>query len=215
MYIIYKTTNIINGMYYIGVHNNKRKGYLGSGMHFKRALKKYGKHNFKRDILFSFETAEEAYNKEAELVSHDEIISEQCYNLKLGGGPASPCGTITVKDSLTGENMGAVSKFHPKVINGEWVHILKGRDTFRAAREKVKDLRKIKTWSRKGYKCSDKTKSKIAEARRGTCASDETKSKMSISQKAVDRNVTLTCPKCHVQGKGSVMKRWHFDKCRN
>ena len=53
---IYLTTNLVNGKIYIGKHEfSKHKKvnstYLGSGELFKRAVKKYGKENFKRKIL--------------------------------------------------------------------------------------------------------------------------------------------------------------------
>ena len=39
---LYKTTNIVDGKFYIGVHTtiNKNDNYLGSGTVFKRQLKK-------------------------------------------------------------------------------------------------------------------------------------------------------------------------------
>jgi hypothetical protein len=49
--IIYKTTNLINGKIYIGKHNGNIKSYLGSGKWLKRAIKKYGRFNFIREVL--------------------------------------------------------------------------------------------------------------------------------------------------------------------
>lgn len=51
--IIYKVTNIINGKIYIGQHvtDNLKDGYKGSGIALKNALKKYGRSNFKYEIL--------------------------------------------------------------------------------------------------------------------------------------------------------------------
>jgi group I intron endonuclease len=52
---VYKTTNLVNGMIYIGQKKfdcfGRWKTYLGSGTLLKLAFKKYGKHNFKREIL--------------------------------------------------------------------------------------------------------------------------------------------------------------------
>ena len=45
MYYVYKTKNLINNMQYIGVHHStdiENDKYLGSNMHLKRAIKKYG-----------------------------------------------------------------------------------------------------------------------------------------------------------------------------
>jgi hypothetical protein len=44
-YILYKTTNNVNGMIYIGQHTTNRldDGYLGSGKRLRRAIKHYGR----------------------------------------------------------------------------------------------------------------------------------------------------------------------------
>ncbi len=87
MFTVYKTTNLLNGMFYIGVHktDNPNDDYLGSGVRLNRAIKKYGLLNFKKEILFSFGSVQDAYEKERELVCQDLVNSKICYNLKLGG----------------------------------------------------------------------------------------------------------------------------------
>lgn len=52
-YIVYRTTNHVNEKFYIGSHQTKKinDGYLGSGKYLKKAIKKYGRKNFTRDIL--------------------------------------------------------------------------------------------------------------------------------------------------------------------
>jgi len=50
--IVYITTNRLNGRKYIGSHNNKKKNYLGSGIYLNKAIKKYGKEYFIREILW-------------------------------------------------------------------------------------------------------------------------------------------------------------------
>jgi hypothetical protein len=87
MYIVYKTTNLTNGHYYIGVHKQMGysfDGYYGSGVGLKRAMKKYGKQNFNRDTLFVFSNVEDAYSKERELLSPVYRLLE-CYNMRPGG----------------------------------------------------------------------------------------------------------------------------------
>ena len=48
---IYCITNIINGKKYIGSNSNDNPKYYGSGTYIKKALKKYGKKNFKKEII--------------------------------------------------------------------------------------------------------------------------------------------------------------------
>lgn len=84
---VYQTTNLINGKIYIGVHstNDLDDGYLGSGNLISKALKKYGKENFKREILEFFETKNEAYIYESLVVNSDFILRDDIYNITEGG----------------------------------------------------------------------------------------------------------------------------------
>lgn len=87
-YIVYQTTNKINGKIYIGVHKTKNPeifdNYIGNGINigwsldnpktlYQKALKKYGYNAFIRTVLFVYDTAQEAYQKEAELVTFDFV----------------------------------------------------------------------------------------------------------------------------------------------
>ncbi len=49
--IIYKTTNLINGKFYVGKDASNNPNYYGSGLLLAKAIKKYGKENFKKEIL--------------------------------------------------------------------------------------------------------------------------------------------------------------------
>ena len=82
-YIVYKTTNIINGKFYIGKHKTKNlnDNYMGSGKLLKQAIEKYGKQNFVKEILFIFDNQEDMNDKEKELV----VLTEDSYNLCKGG----------------------------------------------------------------------------------------------------------------------------------
>ena len=211
MFIIYKTTNKINQKFYIGVSNTKRRWYKGSGSVLKKAFKKYGYENFNRETLFEFQTEEEAYQKEAEIVNNDLLLNPLCYNIKLGG-KGGKSGLTTVKHSTTNEYIGAVSCEHPLVKNGTWVHILKGKDTYFIARQKALQQRKGKPGPRKGVTLSNETKEKIRLARLGSKQSEATKKKRSIKMKNRKQQI-LTCPHCGVTG-GNTMNRWHFDRCK-
>ena len=85
-YLIYKTTNKNDGKYYIGAHEtvNIKDSYLGSGIHLKRAIKKYGKDCFVREILIECKDRKEMFDEEQKLVKA-HLGNPLCYNLKEGG----------------------------------------------------------------------------------------------------------------------------------
>lgn len=82
-YTVYKVTNILNGKYYIGKHQTKDldDGYMGSGKLIRRAIRKHGLENFKKEILHVFDNEQDMNQREAELVT----VSEETYNLCDGG----------------------------------------------------------------------------------------------------------------------------------
>ncbi len=86
-FMIYKTTNLINGKFYVGYHSSAKvdDDYLGSGKILKEAIKKYGSANFYKEILYTFSTKQEALAKEKELVNEEFIKREDVYNIKCGG----------------------------------------------------------------------------------------------------------------------------------
>lgn len=110
-YIVYLTTNKVNNKIYIGVHQTENPdvfdGYIGCSVYankpstyanpktaFQFAVKKYGSAQFHREILFVFDTADEAYAKEAEIVNVDFIKRDNNYNMTTGGG------TLKLKDPI-------------------------------------------------------------------------------------------------------------------
>ncbi|MEN3238617.1 hypothetical protein PUR29_34825 [Methylobacterium ajmalii] len=84
-YFVYQTTNLVNGKIYVGVHADDGRDYLGSGIRLKQSIAKHGRAAFKREVLFRYETAEEAFAKEAEIVTAEFIARKDTYNFKLGG----------------------------------------------------------------------------------------------------------------------------------
>lgn len=86
-HFIYKTTNLINGRYYYGMHStdNLEDGYLGSGHRLWKSIRKYGKENFKREIVEFCNSREELIEKEKEIVNLNEIAKKECMNIMLGG----------------------------------------------------------------------------------------------------------------------------------
>lgn len=86
-YGIYKTTNKVNGMMYIGQHitDDIDDGYLGSGTYLQNAINKYGKEAFEKEWLEFAENAEELNYLERMYVNEEWLARPDTYNLILGG----------------------------------------------------------------------------------------------------------------------------------
>lgn len=86
-YIVYKTKNLITGQEYIGCHQTKNlnDGYLGSGKYIKRAVKRYGKENFFREILKYCASKDEMAFFEKIYVTEEYVKNPNTYNLQTGG----------------------------------------------------------------------------------------------------------------------------------
>ena len=97
LFVVYCHTNKVNGKRYIGITcqiPEVRWGYNGNNYkqsqpYFAAAIKKYGWDNFIHEILYSGLTANEAQNKEIELIAlyHTYVGDSKCcgYNLTRGG----------------------------------------------------------------------------------------------------------------------------------
>ncbi len=84
--VIYCTTNLINGKKYIGLDSNNNPEYLGSGTYFKRAIKKYGKENFKKQILENCSTWDLLLESEIYWIDYfGAVKSDLFYNICFGG----------------------------------------------------------------------------------------------------------------------------------
>lgn len=88
---IYVTTNNINGKKYLGQKKideyGKWRNYLGSGRAFKKALEKYGKENFSREIIDVGYSPEELNKLEENYTRKLNCIEDRnYYNLVHGGG---------------------------------------------------------------------------------------------------------------------------------
>lgn len=85
---VYKTTNLLNNRMYIGQHRSPKFDitYYGSGEILKLALKKYGKKNFKVEVLYEADSIEELNQKEIEFIKfYKNKYGDLCYNIAQGG----------------------------------------------------------------------------------------------------------------------------------
>ena len=102
IYTIYKITNTLNNKIYIGVHatTNPNDSYFGSGDAIKLAIKKYGKENFTKTILFEYDNPKDAFLKESQIVNKSFIKRKDTYN-KTGGGFGSSIVTKQTRQKLS------------------------------------------------------------------------------------------------------------------
>lgn len=84
---IYKTINLVNGKYYYGMHStdNLNDDYIGSGQMLWHAIKKYGRENFKKEILEFFPDRSSLKEREKLIVNEDLVRDPVCMNLTIGG----------------------------------------------------------------------------------------------------------------------------------
>jgi hypothetical protein len=119
-YIIYITTNQVNGKIYIGLHktdtpysfdnylgcgvySNSPKSYMNGGTLFQNAVKKYGPKQFKRKTLKVFDSLEEAIEYEKFLVDEEFIKRTDTYNMVTGGGHPPDTSVKIYQFNLKGE----------------------------------------------------------------------------------------------------------------
>ena len=124
-YTVYKTTNLLNEKIYIGIHEtyNSNDNYMGSGVVLNRSIKKHGKENFKKEILFLFDNKKEMLEKEKELVNEVFIKRKDTYNCIIGG-VLNTSGFANVKDK--DGNCFLVDVDDPRILSGELSGITKG-----------------------------------------------------------------------------------------
>jgi group I intron endonuclease len=184
-YIIYKTTNKVNGKYYVGAHKtlDLHDDYLGSGKHLVRAIEKYGVENFTREILYVFNNPEDMYSKEKEIVNEEFVSNELTYNLKIGGFGGWDHVDISTR-VFTEESKRKMSQAARKRQLGE------GNSFY-------------------GKRHSDETKKLI-----GVSSKQRAKTIYENRIKNGNHpNSFGNCPHCNKHGQLRALKRWHFNNC--
>jgi hypothetical protein len=84
--VIYKTTNLINKKIYVGKSLRNKNSYMGSGTLLNKAIKKYGKDNFIKQIIDHADTLEELNAKEIYWIEKLNSTEQKIgYNIAKGG----------------------------------------------------------------------------------------------------------------------------------
>jgi len=197
-YIIYKTTNKLDGKYYIGCHctEDVNDEYLGSGKHLTFAIKKHGRDNFTKEILYIFENKQNMFDKEREIVNEEFVKNPITYNLKVGG---------------SGGNPGIVGAFFGRKHSSKTIKKIQ-----QSAFEQI-------TTEEKRQKCSTNNwaktnplghKEHISKLHKGVPKSESHKEKLREANLGIKHKI-ITCPHCGKEGGERIIKRWHFNNCKN
>jgi group I intron endonuclease len=156
--VIYLTTNLINNKKYIGKDINNNPKYLGSGSVLKKAIKKYGKANFKKEILEYCLSKEELWEKEEYWLNFFNAESDPLFYNRTNKAYGNSGQTLEGKEKIsqarkgwipsdeTKKRMSEGRKGH-KMYNNEW-------------RLKIKN-------ALTGIKRTDETKHKQSEIKKG------------------------------------------------
>ena len=122
----YRIENLIDGKFYYGIHSTDdlEDGYMGSGHRLKEAMKLFGKENFKKEIVKTFETREKASEYEALMVTENLVHDNKCYNIKCGGDYGTTSGTILVKDKY--DKWLRVTPTDKQYLDGQLCGVTKG-----------------------------------------------------------------------------------------
>lgn len=218
--VVYKTTNLITGKFYIGLDTKNDPQYLGSGVILKKAIKKYGHDNFKKEILEVCETLEELRDREKFWIQQ---LSSQAigYNVADGGLGGDTFTNNPNKEEIRSKfRKSHTLETRKKISDNNWQkknfgenHPKFGTKQTPETKEKRRQTFLAKgEFPNSGKKHTEQAKAANREKHLGKTASNETKLKMRLAK--VGRQQTkITCPHCGKIG-GTTMHRWHFDNCK-
>ena len=159
-HFIYKTTNLLSGRYYIGMHSTDdlNDGYLGSGTYLKRSINKHGKDNHSIEILEFVNSREELVAREKEIVSLQEIAKKECMNLKVGGtGGYSDIKHVESRQKARAEG-------HRRYFDS----IKSNPDLYKEHSQKISKVKKGQEGTFKGRHHSEETKKRMSESKKNS-----------------------------------------------
>ena len=169
---IYKTTNLVNGRIYIGQHEGTfSPEYLGSGKILTKAIIKYGKNNFRLEVL-AFATTRPMLNglEMKYIYEYQKVFGKDfLYNIISGGAGGGIPHSEETKNKISHAHIGIKHSEETKKKIGQ-----ESKSRKHSQESKLK-ISKALT----GLKRSDETKHKISLIGMGRKFSDETKNKIS------------------------------------
>lgn len=171
--VVYKTTNLLNGKFYVGKDKYNNPSYLGSGKRFQIALKKYGSSNFKKEIL-EYCTEDTVDEREIYWIKETNAIQEG-YNISTGGTGGDLGSLVNAKRALS-----LTGKVQSKEAIEKRKKSLEGREVTWG--DKIRESMTGKTWKQSAPR-SNEHRMKLSAANKGKEKSLETRKKLSKANK--------------------------------
>jgi len=193
-FVVYKITNITNGMCYIGITTNYKKRMRGhfnynyDDTYLHNTIKKYGKSKFISEIIFECNSWEELCKKEIIYIKQFNTKRPNGYNLTDGG--EGQLGVIVSKEtrlkmseSHKGENNPFYKQKHTPESCKKISDALQGEKHPNYGKHLSKITKRKISKANKGKIISEETRKKISEAGKGKKHTAEARKKISESHK--------------------------------
>ena len=220
--IIYKTTCLVNGKIYIGQTIHWRdKSYLGSGVLFLNALKKYGRKNFKRETLKLCYSQPQLDAWETVMVrKYDSTNPDIGYNILPGTankfGQVNPARIPEIQEKIKQKKAG---KYRGK--NCYWFGKNISEETktklSKKAKKRLSDPRNNPMYGRKQR---EETKKKISKSRMGKPSpragvklTEETKEKLrktNLGNRFINNGIKTIV----IKENETLPKGWEYGRCK-
>lgn len=202
-YLVYKYTSP-DGKVYIGCTSEDldarwSKGYCHNS-DLRSDIKKFGKDNFKREILASGLTEEDAYDMEQELIhKYRTIDSDSIYNISNGGKGNPGYHHTHTEEAKRKIREASLGRHHTEETKKKLSDARKGERNPMYGRHPSEETRRKLSESRRNHRHSEETKRKIGKAHRKKVMCIETKIIYeSVSQASLEfgcsvSSITMAC----------------------
>ena len=195
--IVYKTTNLINNKIYVGKDLYNKPKYYGSGKLLRLAIKKYGKENFKKEIIEVCIDIDDMNLKEVFWIKELNSYAPNGYNINYGGKGGNTYTYRTEEEK---------SAFRKKLSLN---HI--GKKASEKTKSLMSERRKGKPQKRREnvecphcHKIGDKLN--FNRWHFDFCKANPNQIKKEIKK--------IECPYCHKLLNPRNAHQWHFDFCK-